>query len=235
MSSVVLRLVRTSVFKKQIVAVTGLMLVGFILGHLAGNFLVFAGPEALNAYAEKLQSYGPLLWAARLGLIGAVLVHLALAVALYFENRSARGNATYAVDDNEGATTFAKKTMILTGLLIVFFVLVHLNDFTFADKYGDESVVEGYANGESLGLYGVVWNGFLQPWRVVFYILALSALGLHLTHGIQSFVQTFGLSDADVRPRLERFALVVGAVVALAYIAIPVYVVVRHLLAGPAV
>jgi succinate dehydrogenase / fumarate reductase cytochrome b subunit len=223
------------VFKKQIVAVTGLMLVGFILGHLAGNFLVFAGPEALNAYAEKLRSYGPLLWGARLGLIAAVLVHIVLAVVLYFENRSARGGATYAVDDTEGATTFAKRTMILTGLLIVFFVFVHLNDFTFADKYGDESVVEGYNNGESLGLYGVVWNGFLQPWRVVFYVLALAALGLHLSHGIQSFAQTLGFNDADVLPRLERFALVVGTVVALAYIAIPVYVVVRHMMAGPPV
>lgn len=221
----------TSIVKKQIVAVSGLALVGFILAHLAGNFNIFLGPEWLNGYAEHLEELGPVLWLMRIGLLAAAIVHITFTVLVTIENRRSRGVA-YAVAGSRGGTTFAKKTMILSGLMVLSFLFLHLSDFTFADKHGPAGIVAGANEGESLGLYGIVWNAFLNPLRVVVYMFAVCCLGLHLSHGIQSCTQSLGLSDEPVLQRITFAARAIGALVALSYASIPVYVIVRHFTVG---
>jgi len=221
----------TSIVKKQIVAVSGLLLVGFILAHLSGNFNMFLGPEWLNGYAKHLEDLGPLLWGMRIGLLAKAVVHITFTVLVTIENRRSRGVA-YAVSGTRGGTTFAKKTMILSGLMVLSFLFLHLSDFTLGDKHGPSSVVAGVNGGESLGLYGLVWNAFLNPLRVVVYIFAVCCLGLHLSHGIQSSTQSLGLSDEAVMRRVTLASRVVGALVALGYSSIPLYVIVRHFTVG---
>lgn len=222
----------TSVAKKQIVAVTGLLLIGFILGHLAGNFAIFAGPEALNSYGEKIKALGPLLWAVRIALIFFAVVHIAFTIWVTVENRAARGE-DYAIDNNFGRTSWAKKTMIYSGLLIFLFLFLHLSDFTFADKYGEQSVLGD--SGESFGLYGIVWNAFLNPLRVFVYILTMIVLGMHLSHGVQSFFQTLGIVGKESLPLLEKVSMALGIIVAVGYSSIPLYVIIRHYTIGPGV
>lgn len=231
MPQAALALLSRSIVKKQIVALTGIALVGFIFAHLGGNFLIFGGPEWLNGYAEHLRDYGPLLWVARIGLIGAAVLHIVFTVLVTLENMKARGGA-YENPNTHGRTTWAKRTMILSGIILFSFVVLHLADFTFSDHHGDLSVIEGVNGGESLGLFGVVWNGFTKPWRVAVYVLAVCALGMHLSHGIQSFFQTLGLSDKELLTRVEWASLALGAALAVGYSAIPILVMIIHHTAG---
>ncbi len=231
MASNISALLKRSVVKKQIVAVTGIMLVTFIFGHLAGNFLIFAGPDALNAYAEKIQGLGAFLWVVRSGLLAAFVTHITFTVWVTLENRAARGER-YIARNTLGETTWAKRTMILSGALVFLYVFVHLNDFTFPEKVGPSTVIAGVNNDESLGLFGLVWNSFLNPLRAGFYILAVSLLGMHLSHGIESVFQSLGTPLGQQRPKLLRISRIIGLLVALGYSSIPVYVIVRHYTIG---
>lgn len=226
------KFLNTSVVKKQLVAVTGLLLVGFILGHLGGNFLIFVGPSAFNAYAAHIQGLGALLWLVRLGLLATVATHIVFTIKLTYENHAARG-PRYAISSDFGETSFAKKTMIYSGGLIACFVLLHLSDFTFADKEGPASaVITSSGDPVNLGLYGLVWNSFLRPWRIVVYLVAVGLVGLHISHGIQSVIQTIGLPHDSYMPAITRASNAAGLLVALGFASIPVYVVVRHFTIG---
>ncbi|MCP4713325.1 MAG: succinate dehydrogenase cytochrome b subunit [Planctomycetes bacterium] len=208
----------SSVARKQIVACTGLLILCFVLAHLAGNMLIFAGPETFNAYAAKLASLRPLLSIFEIGLIALALIHITTTLFLLLENRKARGT-NYAVSKAVGPTILGAKWMIITGPIILIFVLFHLWDFTFAE-HGARNLV----NNQDLGLYGVVYNSFRQPIHSLIYIAALIALAIHLTHAIQSALQTFGLNSNKCFPFLKLMSIAVGIIVALAYIIIPISV-----------
>ncbi len=231
MNSQLKALLSTSVFKKQVVALTGIFLVLFIIGHLAGNLLIFVGPDAFNTYAEKLHDLGALLWVARIVLLAAFVIHIYYTIKLTQENRQA-GAGRYAVANPKGDWPFARKTMIYTGLLVFFFFFIHLYDFTFVDPEGEYSVVATSNGEENLGLYGLVWNSFLNPLRALFYVLAVIATGLHLSHGIQSLFQSLGLDHDGYTPAVRKTSVVLGAIVAVGFALIPVYVIVRHLTIG---
>lgn len=216
----------SSILRKQIVAVTGLALVGFILAHLSGNLLIFGGPEMLNGYAKKLRDLGALLWVLRIGLLAAFLTHVFLTIQLTLENRAARIHR-YAVGGSkvDVELVFAKRTMILSGLVIFVYIGLHLIDFTFRDHHGPNSIV-AVAEGDpvDLGLYGLVWNSFLQPWRAILYLFVMVVLGFHLAHAIQSVATTLGYHDWALTPKLRRASLYIGMAVALAYSLIPIYI-----------
>ncbi len=228
------RLLKTSVVKKQIVAVTGLIGVGFIIVHLAGNTLIFMGPEAINGYSEVLHTIPELLWVARLGLIAAFVIHVYFTISITLENRAAREDR-YAVHNDLGETNFAKKTMIYTGLLVFFFLFLHLTDFAMGDQSGPKSVLMGPDGEASYGLYGLVWNGFTSLPRVLFYVLAVSCVGLHLSHGIQSLCQTVGFFHDRYTPVIRRASNVLGALVAVGFSLMPLYVFIRHMTGGTGV
>ena len=150
----------SSIGKKQIVAITGLGLIFFVIAHLAGNLVIFLGPEAYNGYAKKLASLGPLLYLMRGGLIALFVIHIYFTILIIIENRKARPER-YAIQKaaGEGDRSFATRTMALSGTIIFIFVIMHLRDYTFQEHHGPMSLV----NGEDFGLYGLVINSFLNP------------------------------------------------------------------------
>lgn len=221
-------LLSTSVFRKQVVAITGIFLVLFIVGHLAGNLLIFVGPDALNAYAEKLKGLGPLLWVMRVALLAAFVIHIYMTIKLSQENRAA-GAGRYAVSQPKGDRSLSARAMVLTGLLVFFFFFFHLADFTFTEHEGEASVVVTAEGDErNLGLFGLVWNAFLDPWRSAFYVAAVIGVGMHLTHGIQSLFQSLGITHPRYTPWIQKISVLVGVVVAVGFALIPIYVLIRH-------
>jgi len=219
------QIVGSSILRKQLIAITGLVMVGFVIAHLAGNLLILLGPKAFNHYAETLASLGELLWVMRFGLLASVLLHIYLTMQLVIENSRARA-MDYDVTKDHGDRKMATRAMKYTGIMIVFFLFLHLYDFTFGDKTGQASIVEGLNDGESLGLFGLVWNSFqLQHiWRNFIYILAVSSVGLHLSHAIQSLCQTMGINHPRYTPLIKKASMALGIAVALAFSSIPIYV-----------
>ena len=222
------RWICSSIGRKQIVATTGLLLVLFVIGHLAGNLIIFLGPGPFNKYAAKLADLRPWLYIIEFSLLAVFIVHMWITVQLAIENRMARP-VRYEVSRSIGKRALDTRLMPLTGTVIVAFVIWHLIDFTFTDKEGPLSVL---ADGQSYGLYGIVYNAFSDPLHSGLYILAMCALGLHLSHGIQSFIQTFGLNHPKYTPTIRKVSNVAAALIALTYSAIPVYVLVKNTLAG---
>jgi len=211
---------QSSIGKKQVVAATGLILIGFITGHLAGNLFIFMGPEAFNGYAKKLAGLRPGLYLVEAALLSMFIVHLWLTASLVLENLQSRP-VKYRVFKAVGDRSWATRLMPFTGTLIVAFVVWHLLDFTFSDHHGARSIL---SDGKSYGLYGVVYNSFTDPAHSLLYVAAMIALGLHLSHGIQSFVQTFGFNHPRYTPVIKKISNGVGLFVALGYSSIPIYV-----------
>lgn len=209
----------SAIGRKFLVALTGLGLFGFVIGHLLGNLQIFLGPEPLNAYAALLQASPALLWAARTGLFLAVLVHIGLSLQLARENRAARGTP-YAVFKPPAASP-ASLSMVRTGVVILVFVIYHLLHFTV--RLTDPM----YQNlHDALGrhdVYRMMVLGF-SSWAVsLFYILAVGLLCLHLSHGVSSTAQSLGIRKRTVTA-LERFAKGAALVLFLGYTSIPVAV-----------
>lgn len=212
-----------SLAKELWVGVSGIVLILFILGHLAGNFFLFAGPERFNAYAKHLHSLGPLLWMARLGLLAAFIVHVAFAIWLALDGRAAR-NTRYAVPQKACEPNFAKRTMLYSGLTLFAFLVFHIADFALRDQTGPGSVLGGPFAGESAGLYGIVWNSFADPLHSALYIVALCAVGLHFSNAVAVVWMTFGVLPGCGIYAIKRAAQAAGAMVAFAFISIPLYV-----------
>ncbi len=209
---------QSSIGKKQVVAVTGLLLIGFILGHLAGNLFIFKGPDALNGYAHKLASMRPAMLLVELGLAGVFILHVCLTLWLLLYNTDARPVAYEFYQPTE--RSLSSKLMPYTGSLLALFVLWHLADFTFADHKGALSLV----GKDSLGLYGVVFNAFKNPIHSALYILAMCAIGFHLTHGFQSFLQTLGIDHPKYTPVINIVSVLMGIGVAAVFSSMPLYV-----------
>lgn len=210
------RTLQSPVGAKVVTAITGLMLTGFLIAHVAGNLLVFAGPEALNAYAEGLKKFPALLWAARGGLLAAFVAHVSLAIWLTRQNRSARPRR-YAFE-NTAQATFASRYMIHTGLVMLAFVIFHLAHFTW--RVTDARIAE-------LGPFEVhrmIVTGFQQPLVAGGYLLAMAAIGLHLSHGVSSVFQTLGLNHPRYNVVLRKAGPVLGVGVAALFASIPLAV-----------
>ncbi len=203
--------------KKQIVGVTGLAMVGFVIAHLSGNFLIFKGAEAFNGYADFLHSLGGLLWAARLGLIAAVILHMGFTINLVITNRKARGRRYNKYQNHRDEQSLSVRLMPISGTIIIVYIIVHLLDFTLADKVG---VIEGI----DYGLYGLVVNTLKNPWHSLLYIVSMIALGSHLSHAFQSIFQTLGTTNQQWIARLEKISLALGVFVSLGFISIPVFI-----------
>lgn len=224
-------LINSSILRKQCVALVGLALSGFVFGHLAGNLLMFVGHDAFNAYADKLQSLGGMLWVARLGLLACLTLHIVLTVLLYFENLRARPQG-YGVYSSKGDRSFATRTMIFTGILLLAFVLFHLWDFTIGPERTAEHTFVSAGHGECEHLFGYIWRSFTDPWRALAYILGVCCVGVHLTHAIESAFQTFGASHLTYTPLVKKLSLAAGIFAALLFSAIPIYVMIMHHIKG---
>jgi succinate dehydrogenase / fumarate reductase cytochrome b subunit len=205
-------------------AVTGLILIGFVIGHLVGNLQVFQDPDHLNGYAQFLRQLGPLLWVARIGLLVAAGIHIWAGVALSLENTKARGPEPYGVKHTIQAT-LASRTMRWTGIVVLAFLIYHLAHFTFgvaqASTFKEnlkpyamqhEYRVGGFpvvgAGAQVHDVYSMVILGFQNPVVSVFYIIAVGLLSFHLLHGFDSMFQTLGLRSTRWSGGLRTFSLI---------------------------
>ena len=210
----------SSIGLKSVMAVTGLVLVGFVFAHMLGNLNAYLGQEALNNYAKSLKDLGPLLWVARIGLLVAFVIHVFCAMRLTYINRAARP-VPYACKKSINST-FASRTMVMSGLIILFFLLYHLAHYTFHWVGGDI-----FGRVDAMGrpdVYYKIVMGFRNPFATGLYIVGNVLLGLHLTHGFQSMFQSLGFNHPIYTKCLKCTAPLVGWGLALANISFPVSV-----------
>ena len=209
----VTRFVGSTIGKKVLMAVSGVALVGFVLGHMVGNLLLYQGPEAINAYGAGLRKLPALLWGARIGLLAAVGIHIWTSTVLTLGNRAARP-LSYR-QHNDQASTYASRTMKWSGPLLLIFIVYHLLHFTTGAAHPEFEPGNVYRN---------VVIGFQNPAVAGFYIVAMLALGTHLSHGIWSMLQTVGLSHPRYDHLRKKIAVGFAAVVVLGNISFPVSV-----------
>jgi len=213
------RYISSSIGKKQIVAVTGIAMVLFLIAHLAGNLLIFKGPEALNNYSKALHDLGGLLWIARIGLLAAFVLHFGFTISLVMQNRRARG-VQYDQPLHKKTRKLSTKIMPLSGMIVFIYIIKHLIDFTFTPSSPANAMVDGVY----LGLYGLLYNSFSDPVTSLFYVVAMIAIGFHLNHGIQSFVQTLGGNHASYTPVVQKVGASLSVILAIGFSSIPLYV-----------
>ena len=227
----------SSIGRKFIMAISGVILVGFAAGHLVGNLQIFGSPDKINGYAHFLQTLGPALWLVRLVLLAAVAVHIWAAMALTLENSKARGPAGYGVNKVIRAT-LASRTMRMTGIVIFAFIVYHIAHFTLgvashdtfksslplwtmqedAREFGVPLAAKGM---EVHDVYSMVFLGFSNPVVSIFYMIATSLLAFHLLHGIDSLFQTIGWRNHRWCCCLRKAAAAFCLLYALGSLAIP--------------
>ena len=200
----------SSIGKKIMVALAGILLCGFLVTHLLGNLLLFVGAGAFNHYAATLE-HNPLLPIAEIGLTALFLIHIALATRAWLANRAARP-VGYQAYSGKGARTPGSRSMAASGSLVLLFLIVHLRSFRFAEKSVRET-----------DMYQLVTSAFTNPLYAGFYVLAMIAVGLHLSHGVQSAFQTFGLSHPRYTPLIKKAGWAFAAVMMLAFASMPIY------------
>lgn len=214
LSTETLPFTRTSIGRKVLMAVSGIVLVGFVIGHLIGNLQIYLGPHALNTYARFLHSNPGLVWSVRLILLLAAAVHIAGYVQTM--GQSLRGRKTrYHVSPRYQSASIGSRSMRITGPLIFAYVFYHLAHLTFGGAHPHFDEHDVYRN---------VVIGFSSPIPSLIYIAAMLALGLHLVHGAWSMFQTLGLNSSRWSKRLQLFATALTALIVLGNISIPVSV-----------
>jgi succinate dehydrogenase / fumarate reductase cytochrome b subunit len=209
--------------KKVVMAVTGGILILFVIGHMVGNLKIFSGPEEINAYSRFLREvgwpelgYGQLLWIVRSVLIVSVILHIVAALQLTRMNWQARPVGYESRKNVE--TSWGAVTMRWGGLLLAVFIVFHLFHFTGG--------MVGFQPGqfEHLMVYQNVVAGF-QVWPIsLFYIIAMGALCLHLDHGVWSMLQTLGWVNLDNTKSIRAVSRVVALIIFLGFISVPISV-----------
>ena len=199
---------------------TGLVLFGFVVGHLIGNLQIFLGPEPLNRYGAFLQGLGELLWIIRIGLLVMFVVHIVATVQLRIANRAARP-IPYAVTKRVRAT-FTARWMLLSGLTVLCFVAFHLMHFTVQNV--DRSFLTLHDAQGRHDVYRMMILGFTNKAASAFYIVGVGLLAMHLNHGFQSLFQTLGLNSAKLFPVWTKSGQALSWLIFLGYISIPVAV-----------
>src|SRR5271154_718229 len=205
----------STVGKKIVMAVTGILMFAFVIGHLLGNLQVFEGPAKLNAYGAFLHSIGEVLWPVRAILLIAVALHIIATVQLALRKKRARPigySRKQAI-----ASSYASRTMYWSGPIVLAFIIFHLLHLTAGIIDPGAAYIEG-------DVYHNVVAGFQVWWVSVWYIFAICLLGLHLRHGIWSMFQSVGLNHPRYTPLLKNAAIWIAVVIVLGYISIPISV-----------
>jgi succinate dehydrogenase / fumarate reductase cytochrome b subunit len=217
------RLFKSSLGKKYIMAVTGFFLFLFIIGHMAGNLQFFLGANAINRYGEFLQSNTALLWPARIVLLSLLGLHLWSATKLTLENRAARPTG-YAQYQPMGSS-YASRTMLVSGTIIFIFLVYHLLQFTVQMKFvnGTGQDFAAYVDSQQRhDIFKMMVVGFSNGWVSGFYILGIGLLCLHLSHGGSSMFQSIGWKNSAYQPLLDNVARLAAFLIFLGYVSIPI-------------
>jgi succinate dehydrogenase / fumarate reductase, cytochrome b subunit len=203
-----LKFLRSTLGLKIIMGATGVLLFAFIVGHMLGNLQIFIGRDAINGYASFLKSKPELLWPVRIGLLIVVLLHIASAIVLTLRNRAAR-----PIGYNEPKTvgaTWASRTMMISGSIVLVFIVFHLLHFTVGFIKPEYFALE--ENGRH-DVYGMMIRGFQVPWISAFYIVSVGLLCFHLSHGLSSMFRSLGLTEPAWQRPQELFAVTFAAII----------------------
>ncbi len=200
----------SSIGKKLIMAITGLGFCIFLLSHLAGNLIIYAGNDAFNSYAERLHSLGPLIILAEIGLLVLGIVHVSTGTYLFYQNVRARPRR-YRKKKNAGGRSIGSSTMPYTGFLILIFIVFHLIDFHFVEKT-DRSI------------YQIVLETFSNPGYTIFYILSIGVVAVHVDHGFWSLLQTLGINNLECMPVLRVISSATSLFVGIGFGSLPVFI-----------
>jgi succinate dehydrogenase / fumarate reductase, cytochrome b subunit len=204
----------SSVGKKVVMAVTGLIMVAYLVTHVLANLLVFQGPATINAYSAFLHGTGGALWVARLVLLAALILHIVAAVQLAQRQLDARP-VGYAGGRVPQVSTWASRTIRWGGALILLFLVYHILHFTVGTAHPDFAEGNPYHN---------VASGFRNPLVVLVYLVAVAAVGLHLYHGLWSSGRSLGMSPPSPHPLRRTAALMLALLIWLGFTVIPIAV-----------
>jgi succinate dehydrogenase / fumarate reductase cytochrome b subunit len=213
----------SSLGKKYVMALTGLLMFFFVIGHLAGNLQIFLGKEAINRYGHFLQSNPELIWPARIILLVVLVLHVWSAIKLSAENKAARP-VGYAQWKPVGST-YASRTMLMSGIIIFVFIIYHLLHFTAQVEYINltHQDFHGFMEDEAHrhDIYRMMIVGFRQPIVAGFYIVGMALLCLHLSHGVSSMFQSLGWKNKAYGPFLDKASRIIAVLIFLGYVSIP--------------
>ncbi len=209
---------QSTIGKKAVMAVTGAMMFLFIIGHLLGNLLIFAGREKINAYAAFLHFDDSALWIIRSTLILAIILHIVATVQLGMRSKRARPigySRKEAIN-----SSYASRTMYWSGPIVLAFIIFHLLQFTAGIIHPESTYIAG-------DVYHNLVTGFRVWWVSAWYIFAIILLGFHLRHGLWSMFQSLGLAHPQHTLALKKAAFVVAVLIVSGYISIPICILLR--------
>src|SRR5215216_2300208 len=219
-----LTLYRSSIGKKAIMAVSGLIGIGFLVLHMYGNLKIFEGPEYFNAYAAGLRSLGApifghthLLWIARLVLLAAVILHVLMAYQLTRQDWNSRPRQMRYAIKKDVQATYASRTMRWGGVILALFIVFHLMHFTLGLVGYGAGEYQREANGQFYAYQNVV-NGFRFWPATIFYVVAMLVLGPHIYHGFWSMFQTLGLNSNRTNTILRALAIAVALILVVGFV-----------------
>ena len=220
--TIVARFFNSTLGKKYLMALTGFLLFGFVIVHLLGNLQIFLGPTAINEYAHFLKAKPAVLWGARSGLLVIALLHIVTAYQLVARNRAARP-VKYSAGKAPVAASFTSRTTAISGTIVLVFIIFHLLHYTVG--LIDPSLLRLELN-QMHNVYGMMVQGFSNPFISAFYILAMALLCMHLAHGVGSMFQSLGVKNGAYDTIINRLAKVAAAVIFLGNCAIVIAVLV---------
>jgi succinate dehydrogenase / fumarate reductase cytochrome b subunit len=221
--NIVSNIFSSSLGKKYIMAVSGFVMFVFVIGHLAGNLQIFLGPEAINRYGHFLQSNPEIIWPARIFLLLMLVLHIWAAVKLSSENKAARP-IPYANWQPVGST-YASRTMLMSGIIIFIFIVYHLLHFTAQWQYINgtgKNFVDFMDPEKRHDIFKMMVVGFSKFWVSGFYILGMALLCLHLSHGTSSMFQSMGWKSPVYGPFLDKASRWFAVAIFIGYTSIPV-------------
>lgn len=213
---------RSSLGKKYVMAISGLVMFLFVVGHLAGNLQIFLGAEAINRYGNFLQTNPEIIWPARLVLLLMLVLHVWSAIKLSAENKAARPVA-YA-NWQPTAASYASRTMLMSGIIIFVFIVYHLLHFTVQWQYINlthQNFVEFHDPEKRHDIFKMMVVGFRNPFVSGFYLLGMALLCLHLSHGVSSMFQSMGWKSPAYGKFLDNGARIVAGLIFAGYASIP--------------
>jgi succinate dehydrogenase / fumarate reductase cytochrome b subunit len=221
-----MKLFTSSVGRKILVAISGQLMVLFVIGHLLGNSSIFF-PGGINAYAEHIHALPPVVWSIRFVMLLSAVVHVCLGIQLTLENRGANP-VTYAVNRKLKAT-FSGKNMIWTGVLLGIFIIGHLLHFTARVTPDMAPRLASLSGGPVFDVYSMVVGSFRHGAIAAIYVASMVVLFLHLNHGIQAFFQTMGWNNDRTLPVMSKAGRTIAIIFLVGYSSIPIFILARIL------
>ncbi|MGM0506543.1 MAG: succinate dehydrogenase cytochrome b subunit [Bacteroidota bacterium] len=211
----------SQVGRKILSGLTGLLLVFFVIFHLAGNLAIFGDAEAMNRYSMKLHDLGVLLWIARIGLIAVFVIHAWVGISVWLKRRRARPNGYQVYSSKGGASkqSMSSRSMALTGVILLVFVVLHVNTFALGDP--DTVMIDGR---QAYDLKTLVIDTFQSPVYAFGYTLVMILLGTHLSHGVWSAFTSLTMKSEKLSPVIYTGGVVLAILLAIGFLFIPLYI-----------